>query len=104
MSKGDRVRAVVEIRCPSDFPEELSHLMHAGEPGLLRNCYVCWFYGGETETTLGCSYPSIFLEKYPMYELMCGDEWEDEAIEIPQSLYDRHPNPDIQSLHRSPIK
>ena len=59
----------LRVKCPafdglSDFPPELSNLMHAGAPFLLINCYVCWFYGGENETTLGCSYPSIFLKKW----------------------------------------
>ena len=82
------MKAVLTINCPSKFEPELSHLMHSGEPYLLRNCYVCWFYCGETEKNIRCSYPSLSLKKIPWFELEWGGdgEFEDEAIELPNSL------------------
>ena len=61
---GDMDDNQLRVNGPSVFPPELSDLMHAGAPFLLANCYVCWFYGGEDETQICCSYPSISLKKW----------------------------------------
>lgn len=70
------------VDCPSDFRPEISHLMHAGAPDLVRNCYVCWLFGGETETEISCGYPSLTLKKEIVEEIMYLSDFEDDSIEI----------------------
>lgn len=77
---------VIMVECPSKFEPELSHLMHSGAPDLLRNCYVCSFYGGETETEIFCSYPSLRIKKEVVEENMYLSDFDDDAEIIPSSL------------------
>jgi len=56
-------------------------------PGLLRNCAVCFSYAGETETHIYCNYPMIkILEKDYEPEIdLEPEEWENDAMEMPSA-------------------
>ena len=73
---------VQTVDCPSDFRPEIEHLMHAGAPYLLRNCYVCWLFGGETDTEIYCSYPSLTLKKFTERENNWLSDFDEDAIEV----------------------
>lgn len=87
------MKGVLMVECPSDFPPELSHIMHAGAPELLRNCYVCGCYGGENDTEIYCSYPSLRIKKEFVEENHYLSDFDNDAQEIPSSLLNRTPTP-----------
>jgi len=77
------MKVVRRVACPKDdygTPEMEEDVPR--ETGLVRNCAVCDFYEGESDTHVFCSYPSLKLEIYYQDELMySGDSpFEEEAI------------------------
>lgn len=70
-----KTKGVGGVKCPKVSEEPI-------DPGLLRNCAVCFSYAGETETHIYCNYPIIKILKKNYEPILYGaPEEEVEAAE-----------------------